>query len=303
MGRELVAVTLVGLFLIGLVGIGLGASTGDGVPQVEMDDNSTTTVSVSGQGTVSAEPDQATVSIAVTATADQSSTATERLANETARLRNELSGAESVASVTTTSFRLFERRDFDRPDFDRPPGQRGPNVTRTFVAEQSFDVVVNDTDAVGRVVDTAVAAGATSVDSVRFTLSEERQADLRETALDRAVEDASREANAVAGSAGLALGEIKSLSVGGDFGPVFQTQEARDGTVIDGGPVTVSASVQITYAAVAGAPVEVTPTAEPVTETAMLETETAATETSSETTATATPDEPTPTAQPAGGAS
>ena len=252
MGRQLVALVVVGLFLAGLVGIGLGASPGGPVEQVDGGNASTATISVSGDGTVTAEPDQAVVALAVTATGTQPSAATDTLANETAGLRDALRATPPVSSVTTTGYQLFEREE---------------NRTRSYVARQSFELVVDDPDVVGRVVDIAVAAGATSVDGASFTLSEDRRRELRETALDRAVEDARAEATTLAASSNLVLGPVRSLSTGGDgVGPVAETA-LRGGTVIDQGPVTVRATVQVTYAAEPGPSVEPTPTAGPANET------------------------------------
>jgi uncharacterized protein YggE len=235
MGREFTAVALFGLFLIGLVGIGLGATPGAGPEHVDIGNESTATITVSGSGTVTAEPDEARVFVAVTTTSQQPSNATDALAAETQRLREALANSSAVDSATTTSYQLFERRE---------------NRTRSFVASQSFEIVVTETDAVGQVVDTAVASGATEVNGVSFTLSDERRQELRASALDRAVDDARTEATALAGSSGLVLGEIQRVSTSGDgVGPVFEADVARAGTVIDQGPVTVRATVQLTYAA------------------------------------------------------
>ena len=251
MGRQLVAITVIGLFLVGLVGIGLGATADGPLEQVAGENASTATISVSGDGAVTAEPDQAVVAIAVTATGTQPSAATDTLANETAALRNALRATPPVTSVTTTGYQLFERQE---------------NRTRSYVARQSFELVVDDTAAVGRVVDIAVAAGATSVDGVSFTLSEDRRRELRETALERAIDDARAEAGTLAASADLVVGPVRSLSTGGDGGgPVAETA-LRGGTVIDQSPVTVRATVQVTYAAgPEQAEVEPTPTAGPAT--------------------------------------
>jgi hypothetical protein len=245
MGRELTALILAGLFLVGLVGIGLGANTDGGPAQLDIEqpaqldsnnESRMSTISVSGTGSASAEADQARVFVAVTTSSEQPSNATSQLATETQRLREALANSSAVSSVTTTDYQLFERRDENR--------------TRSFIARQSFEIVVNDTAAVGSVVDTAVAGGATEINGVSFSLSEETRQELRDEALDEAVQNAQAEATTLAESAGVSLGEVQSLSTVGDGGgPVFQTEAARADTVIDQGPVTVQATVQVTYAA------------------------------------------------------
>jgi len=235
MGRELTAIVVISLFLVGLVGIGVTATNTDDVRPQIIDNESAATVTVTGAGEVTAEPDQARVIVAVTTTAERPSNATETLANRTGRLRETLSNESSVSTVRTSSYRLFER---------------GDDGNRTFVARQSFVAVVDDTDAAGSVVDAAVAGGATEVEGVSFALSDETRQELRAQALDRAVANARTEATAVAGSAGVVLGDVRSLSTT-NSDVVVPTEAGRSGggTVIDGGPVTVRATVQITYAA------------------------------------------------------
>jgi len=58
------------------------------------------------------------------------------------------------------------------------------------------------------------------------------------------VTDARAQAEALADSADLALGEIQSVSTGGGFDGPVRLAEATD---IDVSPVSVSASVQVTY--------------------------------------------------------
>jgi uncharacterized protein YggE len=237
MGRELTALILAGLFLIGLVGIGLGANTDAGVTQFQVDNESSATITASGTGSASAEADQAQVFVAVTAGSEQPSNATSQLATQTQQLREALANESAVSSVTTTGYQLFEQRDENR--------------TRSFVARQSFELVVNDTEAVGDVVDAAVAGGATEINGVSFTLSAETRQELRDQALDEAVQNARSEASTLAESADISLGEVRSLSTVGEGGggPVFAAEAAGDGTVIDQGPVTVQATVEVVYAA------------------------------------------------------
>jgi hypothetical protein len=235
MGRQLTVLTLATVLLVSVVGIGVATAVDESGRTIQPADSDTTTISVSGNGEVTAEPDRALVFIAVTATGEQPSAATEQLANETARLRETLAEADAVDSVATTEYQLFERRE---------------NTNRSYVARQSFEVTVSNTSVVGSVVDAAVSGGATEVNGVAFTLSTDRRQELRDRAIDRAVADAREKANATAASTDLELRGIESVSTGDSVGPFRESAVLGDaGTVIDEGPVTVSASVQITYTA------------------------------------------------------
>lgn len=195
-----------------------------------------TTISVSATGSVSAQPDSAAVHVASTARADNASQATQQLASNVSTLRDALEAAGvPTDAIRTTDFQVFQQRD---------------DGNATFVARQSFEVTVSNTTEVGRVIDIAVANGATDVFGVEFQLSPERQQELRSQAIDNAIEDARDQAAAVASSANLALGTPQSISVSaGGFTPLVERADA--GTDIDVSPVTVTVSVQVTYNATA----------------------------------------------------
>ncbi|MFC7140716.1 SIMPL domain-containing protein [Halosimplex aquaticum] len=234
MDGKLAAVALTGIVLLSAVGVGGVGALADGA---QASGNDTSTVTVSASGSVSAEPDRAVVYVAVTAQAPNASAATERLAANASTLRDAFGGGNySVESVQTTGYTVYEQRD---------------NGTTTYVAQQSFAVTTTNTSAAGALIDAAVANGATEIGGVSFTLSEERRQDLRSDAIDAAVDDARSQAEAVADSTGLTLGSVSSVSTGdgGDF--VAQRVGADAETSIDASPVTVSATVEITYNATA----------------------------------------------------
>lgn len=222
------AVTAVAVaILVSALGVGV-ATTLDGATDGAADG----TVSVSAAGAVTGDPDAAVVGVAVTARAGNASAATAALATDAATLRESLEAPDlSVESVRTADFAVFQQRE---------------NGTTTYVARQSFDVTTTDTTAAGAVIDVAVANGATDVGPVRFALSDERRRDLRADAIDAAVADARAQAEAAAGSAGLTVGEVRSISVDGGVGPVAE-RVTGDGTDIDVTPVTVTASVTVSY--------------------------------------------------------
>jgi uncharacterized protein YggE len=235
MDRKLTAIALATILVTSGLGlVGAGAVGGD-VAQAGNATGQTTagaTVSVSATGTATADPDRAVVSLATSATAPTAGAATDRLAANVSTLRGALEDPNlSVESVRTTGFQVFAQRE---------------NGSTVYVARQSFAVTTTDPGAASDVVDAAVAVGPTEVNGVVFTLSDERRRELRTEAIDAAVTDARVQAEALADSSGLTLGEIPSISTGGGFhGPApVRLAEATD---IDASPVSVSASVQVTY--------------------------------------------------------
>jgi len=235
MDRKLTAVTLATILVTSGLGlVGAGVVDGSAVAQTGNTSNQATagaTVSVSATGTAAADPDRAVVYLSTSARAPTAGGATERLAANVSALRGALEESNlSVESVRTTGFQVFSQRE---------------NDSTVYVARQSFEVTTTDPEAAGDVVDAAVAAGPTEVDGVAFALSDERRQSLRTEAIDAAVSDARIQAEALADSADLTLGDVRSISTGGGGfdGPV-RLAEATD---IDVSPVSVSASVQVTY--------------------------------------------------------
>lgn len=205
-------------------------------------------VSVDATGQVEAQPDQAVVTVAVEAAADDVATARDRLAANVSSVRAALTDAGLGAdSIETTSFdiRNVERRY-------RPDGESSDSQPE-YLAVQRFAVTLDDPARAGEIVDTAVDGGATRVDGVRLTLSQEREQELRQRALEQAVDNARTEADTVAARADLAVTGAHSISTTDvssrpvRYEAARATADASGGTTIDSGPVTVSADVQVVY--------------------------------------------------------
>ncbi len=199
------------------------------------------TVTADGTATVSASPDLAEITVAVEATADNASAARSQVAADVERLREALTDAGY--EVRTVDFRLSPEYDHSRD-------------TRELVGYRAYHALAFETspDAAGSAVDLAVDNGATAVQNVRFTLSDERRAELREEALAAAVGDARGTAETAAGAADRSVGTELSMRVGSagvspyDSRVVYETAaDAGASTSFEPGPVTVSASVTVTY--------------------------------------------------------
>lgn len=219
----------------------LGAVAGDDTGAAAQSDNRTVTVSATGE--VTAEADQAVVSLAVVARGDDAETARERLARNVSQLREGLAAAGVDDDQVTTS-------GYDLGREHRPEREGGEEPA--YVARQSFQVTLNDTDRAGEVVDAAVGNGATDVDGVRFGLSAQRHDELEEQALEAAVDRARAKAGTLASRSNMTIVEARTVTAeNGGHGPVFAQRtavaDAGGSTTIDSGPVTVTASVRVTY--------------------------------------------------------
>ncbi len=204
-----------------------------------------TTISVTGHGEVTADADLAVVLVSVTATADTADAARGQVAADVQQMRQALRDAGVPDDdVQTVYFRIT-------PEYDYGEKQR---ELVGYEATHAFRIEAAPGDA-GDVVDTAVGNGATRVDGVQFTLTDETRASLRAEALTEATTAARADADAIAEAENLELGDLMSASTSDGFGPVPMVERALDSsagggqTVLEPGPVTVSASVSATYAA------------------------------------------------------
>ncbi|WP_136600928.1 SIMPL domain-containing protein [Salinigranum halophilum] len=203
-----------------------------------------TTLSTTGTGSVDAEADLAIVSVAVVATADSADAARGQVATDVERMRTALreAGVPDDA-VTTASFAVF-------PEYDYTDGER---TERGFRAVHAFRIETEPARA-GEVVDVAVGNGASEVQGVSFTLTDETRAALRAQAIERAVTAARTDADAMAETVGLSVTGVETMSTAGGFTPVERfdvAESAADGarTSFEPGPVRVSVTVQVTYRA------------------------------------------------------
>ena len=201
----------------------------------------TNTVTSGGTATVSASPDLAVVGVAVEATAGNATAARSQVASRVERLRTALTDAGY--EVRTVAFRIAPEYDYS-------------GDSRELVGYRAYHALEFETtpDDAGSAVDLAVDNGATSVDRVQFTLSDEKRAQLREEALAAAVDDARATAETVAGAADRSVGADLDRQFGAanvrpyDSRVAYETAaDAGASTSFEPGPVTVSASVTVTY--------------------------------------------------------
>ena len=240
MNRTRVLPAFVGLLVLlaGCAGPLQSTSTGGDTPTA-----TGTTISATGTGSVDTDADLAVVSVAVVATADSADDARGQVAADVERMRTALreAGVPDDA-VSTASFAVY-------PEYSYDGGER---TERGFRAMHSFQIETAPERA-GEVVDVAVGNGATQVQGVSFTLTEETRASLREQAISRAVTAARGDADAMAGAADLSITGIESMSTSGGFVPTerFAVEADAGGasTTFEPAPVRVSVTVSVTYRA------------------------------------------------------
>lgn len=202
------------------------------------------TIEVVATGNVQTQPDEAVIRVAVTTTGENASVVRTRLAENASRMREALA-AMGIGSdrITTTDYDIGRNYRAERDD-SAPP----------FIGRHAFTITVTDLNQTGAVIVTAVENGATDVNDVRFTLSEERRGELRNQALGEAMDTAEDRATVIAERADLGMAgvhTVRTADVG--FRPIrFEGQAlaaagAPTPTTIESGSVTVTARVEVVY--------------------------------------------------------
>ncbi len=194
---------------------------------------------VSGQGSVDATPDQATVAVSVQTirpsaqdAQSQSSAAMDQI------IRQVMAMGIAREKIHTANVSLF-------PVHRQGPG--APQITG-YEAINRVTVTVDDLRLVGRVIDTSVAAGGTSVDSLMFGLRD--PSTYRVRALRLAVQNAQTTAMAIASAAGVANLRVVRIDEVGQAVPVrfgVGAPSIQAATPIEPGTVSVSAQVRVVY--------------------------------------------------------
>lgn len=152
--------------------------------------------------------------------------------------------SRQVEELQTTGVSLQPIYDYNNND-NKLIGYIGTNTV-------SFRL---QTDNMGNLLDEAVRAGATRIDSLSFTAEENAIAEAQKQALRKATEDAKQQADAVLESLNLRSQEVVGIQVNHANSPIpqpmaMEMMKAADGsTPVVGGEQTVQASVtlQISY--------------------------------------------------------
>jgi uncharacterized protein YggE len=107
-----------------------------------------------------------------------------------------------------------------------------------FTARNSIRARINSVDQVGRIIDAALAGGATEIASVQFGAA--RIEDARRGAMSEAVRQARTDAEIIASAAGGRLGRLISLSAGSGMPPGFGTYAVLTSSAVGPAPTVLS---------------------------------------------------------------
>jgi uncharacterized protein YggE len=196
------------------------------------------TITVTGNGTVSSIPDRATFTFTVETRGKTATSALAQNNDAAAAVIAAVKGAGvPAADIQTSQVALMQQSSQDGTDIVG------------YIASNTI-TVKTDLARSGRLVDAAVAAGATGFGGPMLSRSDE--AGLYRQALAKAVDDAKLKAQALADAAGLKLGAVQSVTEGASASPpVPLTAKLSDmaGVPIEAGTQEIQATATVTYTA------------------------------------------------------
>ena len=187
-------------------------------------------ITVIGEATISAEPDLAQIDVGVVT---QARTAPEASKENAERLTRVLAEVKKLLGkddeVKTSGYSLT-------PTYRYPQGGK-PEIVG-YTASNTVRIKSNRLDQVGRLIDAAMQAGANNINRLVFTLKDEQAAQLE--ALRTASAKARTKAEAIAGSLGLKIVKIWSITEGERaIHPVFRQAMAARGEALAAAPTPV----------------------------------------------------------------
>jgi len=203
------------------------------------------TVSVAGSGTANLVPDIAYIYVGVHTEKPSAAEAMDENNAQTQKMIQALKDFGIAANdIRTTNFSIWPQEKYD-PMTGTPTGQK------TYVVDNTVYVTVRDLDKLGELLDTVIAAGANTVNSIQFDVADKEEA--LKDARAEAVKDAAAQAKELADAADVKLGDIQSISFSDSTPyPIYNGKggggAAMEAAVpIQPGQLTFTVYVNVTY--------------------------------------------------------
>ena len=240
--------------------VDIGCPTG---AQVCEDNNNSTeqraAVSTSGTATTKVQPDKFSVTVGVDTNGTTAKEAADRNAAQIAKVIEALKAlGVSENNITTSSYNVYPVSE-SKPGADQcitiyptPPECLPSNVITGYRASSSLTVTLDaggNIDA-GQVIDTAISAGANTVQGAYFFVSQQKQTEVQAGLINQAIENARQRATIAASAVGMGVDRVKSISLNDVYFPVFArdaTAASSSATQILPGQQEVTVTVNVVY--------------------------------------------------------
>jgi len=207
------------------------------------------TLSVTGSATTTVKPDKVILSLGVQTTNNTAKTALDSNSKSMNTVLEALLAAGVKRNETSTSsFNVSPNYNYSQ----------GRNIITGFTVTNSLQIESSKIANVSEWLDTAISAGTNTVNSIDFTQSDKKLAEIKNGLIKMAIDDAKAKANFAASALGLKVLGVRSITVN-EFASTpqpnpFELQKLSvpapaGGTPIISGQQQVSESVDITFLA------------------------------------------------------
>jgi len=201
-------------------------------------------ITVPGQGTVVVEPDVASIRLGVNVLADTAGAAREGAAKSMkAVLESVVKQGVGRSDVRTALVSLNPMMDYS--------GSKGPKITG-YQVQNSVAITLRTLAKTGELIDAALAAGASTLDSLDFRLDDPTSA--TDEARWAAMTDALARATTIARAAGAEVGNVQAVVEGQPMTPPMPFPAARmamkaadTSTPVESGTQEISVSLTVTF--------------------------------------------------------
>ena len=170
--------------------------------------NASNTLSLTGTATTMIKPDKVTVSLGVETTnktADAALAANSKTMNQ---VIDALKGAGVKDNETSTSsFSISPNYNYSQSSSSTPSRITG------FTVSNSIQIQSTNINNTSKWIDTAISAGANTVDRIDFALSDKKLEETKNTLIKQAMQDARAKADIVASAAGMKVVGIRSINL------------------------------------------------------------------------------------------
>lgn len=205
----------------------------------DLDTSATPDIEVVGTGHVFAKPDTAIASVGVDVTAPTLAAALKQANDDSSKL------------VAVAKAQGITDDDIQTSAYNMNPVTDQDGKVTGYRVNYLYNIKIRQIDSVGKVMDAIVAAGASSLNGITFTIDDPTKYET--DARTAAVKDALARATTLATAADVKIGQIISITEqnGGvtplERGPFAMTANAPGGAPVEAGQNDVSVSVEVHY--------------------------------------------------------
>jgi len=249
----LIALAIIALVIVSVFAIARPAMTPSTIERPAQ-----RTITVNGVGTVQTAPDEALLTVAVN---NQAATAAQA-AQDNANIMNQVMAAImgeglSKEDITTIDYSLTPI--YTQPDKCVTATTLPQPVTCTtttpqlvgYAVRNAIQITLKDLSSIGKVLDSATGAGANEIGGITFTFTSSTYANLQKQALQKALQDASGQAQTMADALGVHITGVVSVNPAYVYQPYINSKMSMSNvgtpTPIQPGTLQVIVNVQVVY--------------------------------------------------------